>query len=35
MNEFYNEFYVYIDVFVALMLNWVFGELYGTVIVAP
>jgi hypothetical protein len=35
MNEMFNEVHVYLDVFVALMLNWVFGELDGTLIVAP
>jgi len=35
MNEMSNEVHVYLDVFVALMLNWVFGELDETLIVAP
>jgi hypothetical protein len=35
MNEFFDEVHVYLDVFDALMLNWVFGELDGTLIIAP
>jgi hypothetical protein len=35
MNELSDEVHVYLDVFVALMLKWVFGELDGTMIVAP
>jgi hypothetical protein len=35
MNELSDEVHVYIDLFVVLMLNWVFGELDGTLIVAP
>jgi hypothetical protein len=35
MNEISDEVHVYLDVFATLMLNWVFGELYGTVIVTP
>ena len=35
MNEISDEVHVYLNVFVALMLNWVFGELDGTLIVAP
>jgi hypothetical protein len=35
MNEISNEVHVYLDVFSMLMLNWVFGELDGTLIVAP
>jgi hypothetical protein len=35
MNELYGEVHVYIDVFVVLMLKCVFGEIYGTLIVAP
>jgi hypothetical protein len=35
MNEISDEVHVYLDVFVALMLNWVFGELDGTLIVTP
>jgi hypothetical protein len=35
MNEISDEVHVYFDVLVALMLNWVFGELDGTMIVAP
>jgi hypothetical protein len=33
MNEFSDEVLVYLNVFVALMLNWIFGELDGTLIV--
>jgi hypothetical protein len=35
MNELYDEVHVYLNVFVVPMLNWVFGELDGTLIVAP
>jgi hypothetical protein len=35
MNEMSDEVHVSLDVFVALMLNWVFRELDGTLIVAP
>jgi hypothetical protein len=35
MNYIYDEVHVYLDVFVALMLNWVFGEIDGTLIFAP
>jgi hypothetical protein len=35
MNEIYDEVHVELDVFVALMLNWVFSYLDGTLIVAP
>jgi hypothetical protein len=35
MNENSYKVHVYLDVFVALMLNWVFGELDGTLIVTP
>jgi hypothetical protein len=35
MNELYDEVHVYLNVLVALMLNWVFGEIDGTLIVAP
>jgi hypothetical protein len=35
MNELSDEVHVYLDVFVALMLNWIFGKFYGTLIVAP
>jgi hypothetical protein len=35
MNELSNEVHVYLDVFSTLMLNWIFGELYGTLIVTP
>jgi hypothetical protein len=35
MNELFDEIHVYLDVFFALMLNWVFGEIDGTLIVAP
>jgi hypothetical protein len=35
MNVLSDEVHVYLDVFVALMLNWVFGELDATLIVAP
>jgi hypothetical protein len=34
MNDISNEVHVYLDVFVALMLNWIFGELDDTLIVA-
>jgi hypothetical protein len=32
MNEIYNEVQVYLDLFGAMMLNWVFGKLDGTLI---
>jgi hypothetical protein len=35
MNEIYDEMHVYLSVLVALMLNRVFGELDGTLIVTP
>jgi hypothetical protein len=35
MNELSDEVHVYLDVLVVLMLNWVFGEINGTLIVAP
>jgi hypothetical protein len=35
MNELSDEVHVYLDMFVVLMLNWIFGELDGTLIVAP
>jgi hypothetical protein len=35
MNELSDEVNVYLDVLIALMLNWVFGEIDGTLIVAP
>jgi hypothetical protein len=35
MNEISDEVHVWLDVFVASMLNWVFGDLNGTLIVAP
>jgi hypothetical protein len=35
MNEIYDEVHVQLDVFVSLMLNWAFGELDGTHIIAP
>jgi hypothetical protein len=35
MNELSDEVHVYLDVFSMLMLNWVFGELDGTLIVTP
>jgi hypothetical protein len=35
MNELYDEVHVYLNVFCMLMLNWVFGELDDTLIVAP
>ena len=35
MNEIFDEVHVYLDVFSMLMLNWVFGDLDGTLIVAP
>jgi uncharacterized membrane protein SpoIIM required for sporulation len=33
MNELSDEVHVYLDVFVALMLKWIFGEIDGTMIV--
>jgi hypothetical protein len=33
MNELSDEVHVYLDVFVALMLNWIIGELDGTLII--
>jgi hypothetical protein len=35
MNEIFDEVHVYLDVFVALMLNWIFGEFDVTLIIAP
>jgi hypothetical protein len=35
MNDLSDEVHVYLDVVFALMLNWVFGELDGTLIVSP
>ena len=35
MNEISDEVHLYLDVSVALMLNWVFGELDGTLIITP
>jgi hypothetical protein len=35
MNYIFYEVHVYLDVFATLMLNWVFGELDGTLIVTP
>jgi hypothetical protein len=35
MNELFDEVHVYLDVFSTLMLNWVFGELDGILIVTP
>ena len=35
MNELSDEVHVYLDVFAMLMLNWVFRELDGTLIVTP
>jgi hypothetical protein len=35
MNELSDEVHVYLDGIFALILNWVFGELDGTLIVAP
>jgi hypothetical protein len=35
MNELYDEVHVYLDVLVALMLNWLFGKLDGTLIFTP
>jgi hypothetical protein len=35
MNELYDEVHVSLDVFVLLMLNWVFGDLDGNMIVTP
>jgi hypothetical protein len=34
MNELSDDMHVYLDVFSTLMLNWVFSELDGTLIVA-
>jgi len=33
MNDLSDELHVYLNVFVALMLNWSFGKLDGTLIV--
>jgi hypothetical protein len=35
MNELFDEVNVWLDAFSMLILNWVFGELVGTLIVAP
>jgi hypothetical protein len=35
MNELSNELHVYLNVFYALMLNWIFGDLDDTLIIAP
>ena len=35
MNELSDEVHVYLDVLVALMLNWFFDNIYGTLIVTP
>jgi len=35
MNELFDDVHVYLDVFVVPMLNWSFGKLDGTLIVAP
>ena len=35
MKDLSDELHVYHDVFVVLMLNWVFDKLDGTLIVAP
>jgi hypothetical protein len=35
MNDFSDEVHVYLDVFVVVMLNWIFGKLDGTLIVSP
>jgi hypothetical protein len=32
MNDFSDEVHVYLDVFFAPVLNWVFGEIDGTMI---
>jgi hypothetical protein len=34
MNELSHEVHLYLNVFFAWMLNWIFGELNGTLIVA-
>jgi hypothetical protein len=33
MNEIFDEVHVNLNVFVALMLNWIFGNLDGTLII--
>jgi hypothetical protein len=33
MNEIFDELHVYLNVFFALILKWIFGELDGTLIV--
>jgi hypothetical protein len=35
MNDIFGEVHVYLDVFSTLMLNWVFGKIDGTLIIAP
>jgi len=35
MNEISNEVNVYLNVFVVLMLNWIFGDLDGILIITP
>jgi hypothetical protein len=35
MNDISDEVHLYLDLFVVLMLKWVFGNLDGTLIVAP
>ena len=35
MNELSDEVHVYLDVFFTLMLNWVFGDIDGNLIVTP
>jgi hypothetical protein len=35
MNEFSDEVHVYLDVFVVLVMNYVFGELVDSMIIAP
>ena len=35
MNENSDEVHVYLDVLVEMMFNWVFGDLDGTLIIAP
>jgi hypothetical protein len=35
MNKLSDEVHVLLNVFSTLMLNWVFGELDGTLIVTP
>jgi hypothetical protein len=35
MNEIFDDVHVLLDVFVALILNWIFGEIDGTLIFTP